>query len=168
MEPSARCTPNLTSAGDLWQLPMIFSCDSSLRFLNLDVVTVRYLRRGVASDELGCGGYDKRKVGVTLRGVGSSLAAKQVYIKGVPLCYVCIEENSAIIAMRFCCGLVTCEALAQPNRMRKRDARALYLSAGFGDFEDGYGGRAWSCGWKCFGAGWMIGEGVKDKIDIAD
>lgn len=52
----------------------------------------------------------------------------------VPRCCVWIEENSAIIIMWFCCGLVTCEALAQPNRMRKRYVHALDLSPGFSDF----------------------------------
>ena len=35
--------------------------------------------------------------------------------------------------MRFWCRLLTYEALAQSNRMRKREVQALYLSAGYSD-----------------------------------
>ena len=34
----------------------------------------------------------------------------------------------------FRCWLITYEALAQPSRMRKRYAQALYLSPGFSDY----------------------------------
>jgi len=47
-----------------------------------------------------------------------------------------VQKELATIETRFCCWRVIYGVLAlvQPNRMRRREAQALYLSPGFGDF----------------------------------
>ncbi|PXF60795.1 MAG: hypothetical protein C4B59_07335 [Candidatus Methanogaster sp.] len=59
-----------------------------------------------------------------------------VLCRGVLTYTVWREKSSLTIETRFCCWRVIYRVLAlvQPNRMRRREVPALYLSPGFGDF----------------------------------